>query len=156
MELRTVDITQYLETRRRMRLLPNLLDRGIAYGIFCPVANLPASLGPLAHLSNTSLSSWLYHYFTTDPIGFVLGALAYAVYALVQATFKSVVGIKLKTLVLSDSSVTIWILVVYASILLLFTPVLASTVSPRLFTGYRNSRYIVIRVFIVICSFLKA
>lgn len=109
MRLQTIDFTDYLETRRRMRLLPNLFDFGIAYGIFRPITNLNAVLRPLASLTDRSVPVWLYHHFTTDPVVFFLGAIVYAVYALVNATISGLLGVKLKNLVLSDSATTIWI-----------------------------------------------
>jgi hypothetical protein len=112
MQVAVMDITDYLAERRRMRLLPNLADLGIAYGIFRPVINLPANLRLFAYPAEMSISAWLYSNLVTDPLGFLFGALLYCVFALLQAAFKGLVGVKIKMLVLSDSAITIWIFAV--------------------------------------------
>lgn len=110
MRLHEIDLAEYLETRRRMRLLPNLLDFGIAYGIFRPVANFYQSVRPLATFAGRSVGDLLYTFMVSDPVGFAVAACGYAVYAIVAAALNGLIGVKLKTLVLSDSRLTIWIM----------------------------------------------
>jgi hypothetical protein len=130
MQIEKLDISDYLDTRRRMRLLPNLLDFGIAYGVFRPVVNIMANLKPLARSVDMAVPAWLFHQVTTDPFVFVGGALVYAVFALFVAAFNGSLGTKFKTLVLSDSTKTIWVFLILFSLwALAFFPILKESLS---------------------------
>lgn len=150
MPIERIDLSEYLETRRRMRLLPNLLDVGIAYSLFRPVANLPGNLRPFATAGGESVVGWVRTMATERPAAFLAGALGYLGYALVASAVGGLLALKLKNLVLSDSRAAIWTILAGSVLaaLALFSasaahgvPVALAAVLPLIY-GYACVRYL--------------
>ena len=110
MRLIQIDLSEYLNTRRKMRLLPNLLDFGMAYSVFRPMVRVDAVLRPLAQLKGVPPESVIIdivNVITAEPLVFGSAVVAYSLFALLIAIFSVAFTSKLKSLVLSDSQWTV-------------------------------------------------
>jgi hypothetical protein len=107
MPLVATDLTEYLRIRRRMRLLPNLIDFGMAYSAFRPMLRIDAVLRSLARLKGAALTPGVTVMATSEPLLFLGAASFYLLYALLNALVAVALGSRLKSLVLSDSRLTV-------------------------------------------------
>lgn len=108
MPLVQIDLSGYLNARRRMRLLPNLLDFGMVYSVFRPMLRIDAVvLRPFERLKGEPQGSNIINMIMTDPLLFTSAAMAYLLFALFQVILAVALTSKIKSLVLSDSQRTI-------------------------------------------------
>jgi hypothetical protein len=114
------DLTEYLGIRQKMRLLPNLIDFGLAYALFRPVLRIDSVLRPLAQLKGTTLESNVIPMLISEPLLFLMTAMLYLRYALLYAIAAVAIYSRLKSLVHSDNRLAITIIGVIALILTLW------------------------------------
>jgi hypothetical protein len=104
MLLSQVTLSEYLSTRRKMRLLLNLVDLGIAYNVFSPIYNIHRFWPLLARLRG-------------GPLVLAGASTAYLVFALLAAIMGVALAAKIKSLLLSDSRSTLTVIGILSMIL---------------------------------------
>ena len=97
MAIPTIDLSEYLQKRSRMRLLPNLLDLGMAWALVRPIFQIDNTV------IGRTLERSLQRLIDSSSLGFIRVAIGYLVYALTVSVFQVLIAAKLKSLVLSDS-----------------------------------------------------
>ena len=107
MRLATIDLGDYMHARRRMRLLLNLLDFGLAYSLFRPVLRADAVLRPLARAKGEPLGAMVLDVLSSGPAMIATAVGAFLLYTLVAIVVAVSITAKIKSLVRSDSRWTV-------------------------------------------------
>lgn len=107
MRLATIDLGDYLYARRKMRLLLNVVDFGLAYSLFRPVLRADAVLRPLSRVKGEPLGVMVIDVMTSGPGVIATAVGAYLLYVLLAIVIAVSITAKLKSLVLSDSRRTV-------------------------------------------------